>query len=180
MHGLENQTIESIQMLQQRDTPFVICLNKVDRILEWKNANNESSYKSFLKQTGYVKNVFDDYYRPIVTELAKQDINGELYWNNDNEEEYVSIVPTSAITGEGVPDILGYIIKYCQSTIEKRIIKSNDFKATCLEVKKIEGLGSTIDIILVNGTLSEGDKIVTAGFHGAITTTIRALLTPQP
>jgi len=180
MHGLENQTIESIQLLQSRNTPFVICLNKVDRLKDWVNSPNDCSYKSFQKQSGFTRNVFDDKYKPIITELAKQDINGELYWRNDNEEEYRSMVPTSAITGEGVPNILGYIIHYCQKNLDKQITKCSDFKATCLEVKKIEGLGSTIDIILVNGQLQEGDKIVTAGFNGPITTTIRGLLTPQP
>ena len=47
-----------------------------------------------------------------------------------------------------------------------------------LEVKVIEGHGTTIDVLLVNGTLHVGDTIVIAGFNGPIVTTIRALLTP--
>jgi len=68
------------------------------------------------------------------------------------------------------------MIKYCQEQLTENILKNEEeFKATCMEVKKIEGLGSTIDVVLVNGTLAEGDKIVTAGFKGPITATIRAL-----
>ena len=49
-----------------------------------------------------------------------------------------------------------------------------------LEVKVIEGLGTTIDVVLLNGLLKVGDTIVLQGFNGPIATQIRALLTPQP
>jgi translation initiation factor 5B len=49
-----------------------------------------------------------------------------------------------------------------------------------MEVKKIEGLGATIDSIMINGTLKVEDKIVLSGMHGPIVTQIRALLTPHP
>ena len=48
-----------------------------------------------------------------------------------------------------------------------------------LEVKAIPGLGTTIDICLVNGTLREGQTMILAGTEGPIVTPIKALLTPH-
>lgn len=48
------------------------------------------------------------------------------------------------------------------------------------QVKAIHGLGTTVDVILVNGKLREGDHIVLAGTEGPIVTQIRGLLMPQP
>ena len=53
-------------------------------------------------------------------------------------------------------------------------------QCTVLEVKVMEGLGATIDVILVNGTLHEGDQIVVCTTDGAIVTQARGLLTPPP
>ena len=56
----------------------------------------------------------------------------------------------------------------------------NEFECSVLEVKVIEGLGTTIDVVLLNGILKIQDTIVLQGFSGPIVTQIRALLTPQP
>lgn len=61
-----------------------------------------------------------------------------------------------------------------------RLQVKDDLQATVLEVKVIEGLGTTIDVVLVNGTLNENDKIILSGYSGTIVTQIRALLTPHP
>lgn len=181
MHGLENQTRESINMLIDRGTPFVVALNKIDRLHEWKTFADDSSFKSLKHQSKFTQQLFQEQYIPALTQLNQMEINAELYWKNKNPLEFMSIVPTSAITGEGLPDLLAWITHYCQKYQAESIKKNHDdFSATVLEVKKIDGLGSTVDIILVNGTLQEEDKIVLSGFQGPIVTTVRSLLTPHP
>ncbi|KAJ8644247.1 hypothetical protein MRB53_005995 [Persea americana] len=64
--------------------------------------------------------------------------------------------------------------------MEKKLMVVSEVQCTVLEVKVIEGLGTTIDVVLVNGVLHEGDQIVFCGMQGPIVTTIRALLTPHP
>ncbi len=60
------------------------------------------------------------------------------------------------------------------------LVKEDEFNCTVMEVKKIDGLGYTIDAILIDGTIRQDDRIVLLGFNGPIKTKIRALLTPHP
>jgi translation initiation factor 5B len=112
--------------------------------------------------------------------LTENGFNTALYWENPDIKRYVSIVPTSGVTGEGIPDLFSVMLKYSQHFLKEKITLQEKFACTVLEVKKIEGLGTTIDVILINGTLREGDRIVFLGFSGVISTKIRALLTPHP
>mmetsp|Transcript_30581 Transcript_30581/g.30067 ORF Transcript_30581/g.30067 Transcript_30581/m.30067 type:complete len:261 (+) Transcript_30581:1-783(+) len=73
------------------------------------------------------------------------------------------------------------VVKYTQKILRNKILQNNtEFQCTVLEVKKIPGVGTTVDVVLVNGEIHVGDTIVLAGFNGPIVTKIRALLTPQP
>lgn len=107
-------------------------------------------------------------------------LNAALFYENPDIRSYVSLVPTSAITGEGMGNLLALIVEFCQTKLTKRLMYSDELQATVLEVKAIPGLGTTIDVILVNGTLKEGDTMLCAGTDGPIVTQIRSLLMPQP
>lgn len=92
----------------------------------------------------------------------------------------MSFVPTSAITGEGLSDLIYNLCNMGQTTEREKLTEKNIFECTVLEVKVIEGFGTTIDVVLVNGVLKVGDTIVISGLNGPIQTKIRSLLTPQP
>ncbi|KAJ1508521.1 hypothetical protein HMI54_001893 [Coelomomyces lativittatus] len=180
MHGLEPQTLESLNLLRQRKTPFIVALNKIDRMYDWKSIPNNSFVDSIKHQSRAVINEFEKRLSDIIVAFAEQGLNAQLYSENENMGKYVSIVPTSAITGEGIPDMLFLLIHLTQTRMSEKIKYVGELEATVLEVKVVEGLGTTIDVILSNGVLNESDTIVVCGLDGPIVTHIRALLTPQP
>lgn len=180
MHGLEPQTIESLNLLRMRDTEFIVALNKVDRLYGWKTCKNAPIVKAMKQQTKDVVNEFNMRLTGIITQFKEQGLNTELYYKNKEMGETFSIVPTSAITGEGIPDLLLLLVNWAQKTMVEKLTYVDEVQCTVLEVKVIEGHGTTIDVVLVNGVLHEGDQIVVCGLQGPIDTTIRALLTPHP
>jgi translation initiation factor 5B len=180
MHGLEPQTIESINLLKMRKTPFVVALNKIDRMYGWKAHADKPFEWTMSKQSKTVQNEFSERLEKIKLAFSEQGLNAELYTKNPDFRKYVSLVPTSAITGEGIPDLLLLIIQLTQKLMSDNLRYLSELECTVLEVKVIEGLGTTIDVILSNGVLKEGDRIAICGLNGPIVTNIRALLTPQP
>ena len=180
MHGLEQQTIESINLLKMRKTPFIIAMNKVDRVYGWKSVAHSPIQVALARQDDHAQKEFEQRLSQVSLQLMEQGLNVSLYWKNKDPRTFVNIVPTSAITGEGIPDLLQLLVKLTQSLMAERLAFVDEPQCTVLEVKQVEGLGTTIDAVLVNGALREGDSIVVCGLNGPIHTTIRALLTPQP
>jgi translation initiation factor 5B len=180
MHGLEQQTRESIQLLKDRKTPFIVALNKIDRLYGWKKVDNNGFQESLALQNKAVHNEFQTRLEKIRLEFSEVGFNSFLFYENPSLKNNVSLVPTSAHTGEGVPDMLKLIISLTQERMTGSLMYLSEVQATVLEVKAIEGFGMTIDVILSNGYLREGDRIVLCGTEGAIKTNIRALLTPAP
>lgn len=180
MHGLEPQTIESINILKKRRTPFIVALNKVDRCYGWKTMPDSPIQLALAAQDENVKYEFKDRCERAIVQLMEQGLNAKLYWENDDPAHTVSVVPTSAVSGEGVPDLIRLLLVLTQDRMTERLMFSDALQCTVLEVKAIEGLGHTIDVVLVNGSLNEGDTIVVSTMDGPVVTNIRALLTPPP
>ncbi|KAH8584273.1 Fun12p GTpase translation initiation factor IF2 [Cryptosporidium sp. chipmunk genotype I] len=182
MHGLEPQTRESIGLLRSRKCPFIIALNKIDRLYGWIEHNWSSSRSALSIQNDSTRDEFETRLNRVLLELSEEGLNCDIYWKNDDFRGNVSIVPTSAVTGEGVPDLIYLIAQLTQNYMGLNYLKLNTSELSCtiLEVKAIDGLGVTIDVILTSGILREGDTIIVCGLSAPILTTIRALLTPQP
>ncbi|XP_060067641.1 eukaryotic translation initiation factor 5B-like [Ylistrum balloti] len=180
MHALEPQTIESINLLKQRKTPFVIALNKVDRLYQWKPMPQTDIVNTIKKQNAQTKSEFDRRAREVITQMAEQGLNSALFYENKNPKEYISLVPTSAHSGDGMGNLIALLCELSQTMLAKRLSYCTELQATVMEVKALHGLGTTVDVILVNGKLKEGDLIVVPGTEGPIVTQVRGLLMPQP
>ncbi|KAI9996733.1 hypothetical protein PInf_014476 [Phytophthora infestans] len=180
MHGLEPQTLESLRLLRQKKAPFVVALNKIDRCYGWKTMPDMPVQEALKHQNEHVIREFEDRMKAIIVEFAEQKLNAEVYWRNKDLAHTVSLIPTSAISGEGVADLLMMLTRLTQERMAKSLAFVDILQCTVLEVKVIEGLGTTIDTILVNGTLEEGATIVVCTLDGPVVTTIRSLLTPHP
>ncbi|KAL7481968.1 hypothetical protein ACHAW6_007653 [Cyclotella cf. meneghiniana] len=184
MHGLEQQTIESLHMLKNRGTPFVVALNKVDRCYSWKTCKDAPIREALKEQGDGTLQEFRSRASDAKLQLQEQGVNSNIYWEMGDDDwensDFVPLVPTSAITGEGVQDILLLLCQIAQRKLWKQLMWCANLQATVLEVKAIDGLGMTVDVLVVNGYLREGDRAVFCTLDGPIVTEIRGLLTPPP
>ena len=184
MHGLEQQTIESLTMLRNRGTPFVVALNKVDRCYDWKTCKDMPIRDALKEQSEGTIQEIRSRSSDAKLQLQEQGVNSNIYWETGEDDwtnsDFVPLVPTSAISGEGVQDILLLLCQIAQRKLWRQLMWCANLQCTVLEVKAIDGLGMTVDVLVVNGYLKEGDKAVFCTLDGPIVTEIRGLLTPPP
>jgi len=143
--------------------------------------NSRKDVRDLIKlQPRNTQQEFQDRTKSVILQFAEQSLNASLFYENPDPRSYISMVPTSAATGDGMGNLMALIVELTQTALRNRLVYADELHATVLEVKAIPGYGTTIDVILVNGTLREGDTIVLAGTDGPIVTQIRSLLLPQP
>jgi translation initiation factor 5B len=184
MHGIEQQTIESIELLRAKKSMFIIALNKIDCLLDWKAQKGLPFVETFKAQNRHAKDHFQKRLSLIQMQFQELALNTKPYYQMKlGVREKIAdfpICPTSAITGEGIPDLLMMAQWLTQTRMTEKLSTKDELQCTVLEVKVEEGIGVTLDVILVNGSLHINDTIVIAGLKGPIVTHIRALLTPEP
>jgi translation initiation factor 5B len=117
----------------------------------------------------------------VVGSLSRLGYSSEAFWRIKDFTKEVAIVPVSASTGVGIPELLAVLVGLAQQYMWKRLERhSVGGRGIVLEVSEEVGLGPSANIILLDGTLKHGDSIVVARREGAIATKIKALLLPKP
>ncbi|KAM9767062.1 eukaryotic translation initiation factor 5B isoform 2-T2 [Menidia menidia] len=180
MHGLEPQTLESINLLKEKKCPFIVALNKIDRLYDWKKSPETDVVATLKKQKKNTKDEFDERAKAIIVEFAQQGLNAALFFENKDPRTFVSLVPTSAHSGDGMGNLIGLLVELTQTMLARRLAHCDELRAQVMEVKALPGMGTTIDVILINGRLREGETIIVPGVEGPIVTQIRGLLLPPP
>ncbi|XP_058474603.1 eukaryotic translation initiation factor 5B [Solea solea] len=180
MHGLEPQTLESINLLKEKKCPFIVALNKVDRLYDWKKSPDTDVATTLKKQKKNTKDEFDERAKAIIVEFAQQGLNAALFFENKDPRTFVSLVPTSAHSGDGMGNLIALLVELTQTMLARRLAHCDELRAQVMEVKALPGMGTTIDVILINGRLREGETIIVPGVEGPIITQIRGLLLPPP
>ncbi len=174
--GVQAQTTECVEILKQYKTPFVIALNKIDMIAGWRTQEKLSISKSIESQTERTKTFFDTKLYETVGKMYGLGFNADRFDNISDFTKQIAIVPTSAQTGEGIPELLMMLIGIAQRFLEENLELSEECKGTVLEVKDVKGVGKTIDAIIYDGILKAGDTIVIGGMDEPIVARVKALL----
>ncbi|RLG39958.1 MAG: translation initiation factor IF-2, partial [Thermoproteota archaeon] len=179
--GIQPQTKESINILRERRTPFVVALNKIDLLSGWKSFHGSPFIESFEKQSSSAQIELEKRLSRVIDQLAELGFEAERYDRVRDFTKVLSIVPTSAITGEGVPDLLAMLLGLVQRFMLDRLkLSKGPGLGTVLEVKEEPGLGTVLTAIIYDGAIRRGDTIVVGGKTGPIVTSVRALLRPKP
>ena len=182
MQGFQPQTTEALQILRQYRTPFVIAATKVDRVPGWRSNPETPFLQSFAQQNDRVRDLIETKMYEIVGILSDLGFSAERFDRVSDFRRNLAIVPLSAHTGEGIAELLMVMIGLAQRYMEEDLAVRTEGPGagTVLEVKEERGLGTTLDVILYDGTLSVGDDIVIAGRNGIVVTKVRSLLKPRP
>lgn len=179
--GIEPQTVESINILKSRKTPFIVAANKLDAITGWKS-NPESPFLASMKsQFPEIQTELDNRIYTMIGTLSRFGFRAERFDRVSEFTQTVAIIPVSAKTGEGIPELLAILTGLTQAYLSSELqVTSGPARGTVLEVKDEPGLGTTVNAIIYDGSLKIDDTIVLGGRDKPIATEIRAILLPKP
>ena len=179
--GFQPQTNESLKILQSRKVPFVIALNKCDQIPGWRKSETKFISQAIKEQDASIQTDLDQKIYDVVGTLSILGYQSEAFFRVKDFKSEIAIVPISARTGVGIPELLSVLVGLTQQYLQKRLDQEQkDSRGIVLEVKDEVGLGQTANIILIDGTIKKENSIVVAKRDGVIVTKPKAILLPKP
>ena len=179
--GFKPQTFEALNILKMYKTPFVVAANKIDKIYGWRVNKRLTFTQSFKKQPINVQEKLDNQLYELVGVLHQEGFESERFDRVENFSRQISIIPISAKSGEGIPELLTMLLGLAQQYLKEQLRIETDApaKGTILELKEEVGMGTTIDTVIYDGILKKDDMIALITHDEIITTKIRSLLKPK-
>jgi translation initiation factor 5B len=179
--GVQEQTIESVRLLKSRKTPFVVALSKIDLIPGWRTVEGAPISKALANQRGAVIDELEKRIYLLAGELSQYGFQADLYIRIKSFAKTLAIVPVSAKSGEGIPDLLMLILGLAQVYLRDRLaFREDGCEGVVLEIVEEEGMGATVNAVISNGVLRVGDRIALLGKDGPFLARVRALMMPKP
>ena len=179
--GFEPQTIESINILKNRKVPFVVAINKVDRITGWRKGATNFITEEIKAQPKEVQSDLDNKTYSVLGSLSQLGFSSEAFWRVKDFTKEVALVPVSASSGVGIPELLTVLVGLSQQFMVKKLERhEGSAKGIVLEVNEEVGLGPSANVILLDGIIKQGDSIVVAKRDSVVVTRIKSLLLPKP
>jgi len=181
LRGFEAQTYESLDILKARKTPFLVAVNKIDRIPGWLSQPEKLFLDSYQSQDPYVREDLDNRLYTIMGTFSTNGFQSDRFDKIVDFTRTIALVPVSAKMGEGIPELLSVLVGLTQQYLKTQLqVTRGPGKGTVLEVKEEAGLGMTVNAIVYDGVLQRGDTIVVGGKEKPIVTKVRAVLLPKP
>ncbi len=179
--GFQPQTVESIKILKQYKTPFIIAANKIDVMNGWKSHPTTSFLESYSTQPEFLKERFDNKIYEMMGKISEHGFDAERFDRLADFRKQIAIVPVSAKTKEGLSELLMLIAGLSQKFLGKdlTIDEKGRGKGSIIEVKEEKGMGTVVDVILYDGVLRKNDEILFLTVDGVKKTKVRALLEPN-
>ena len=178
--GFRPQTHESVNILKQYKTPFIIAANKIDKISGWQKGKGIAKTR-IESQRAPTKTLFEEKLYDLIGIIYDKGFESDIYYNVKDFKKALPIIPISAKTGEGIPELLMVLVGLAQRFLEEQLTtESGAGKGTVLEVKEDVGLGTTVDAIIYSGTIRKEDTLIFGTQDDPLITKIKALLKPKP
>ena len=179
--GFQPQTNESLKILQSRKVPFVIALNKCDQISGWRKSETQFISQAIKEQDASIQTDLDQKIYDVVGTLSILGYQSEAFYRVKDFKSEIAIVPISARSGVGIPELLSVLVGLTQQYLQKRLDQEEkEPRGIVLEVNDEVGLGQTANIILIDGSIKKEDSIVVAKRDSVIVAKPKALLLPKP
>lgn len=116
--GIMPQTEEAIEILKTYKTPFVIAANKLDLVPGFQTKEGKPILQSISEQDPKTNGQIETKMYELVAKLNDLGFESERFDRLQDYTKQIAIVPTSAETGDGIPELLMVITGLAQKYLE--------------------------------------------------------------